>query len=340
LKVSIAKLHNREISNFMRFMESSPDNWAIFREMWLWRQQGKPESGGEEAVVAKIGNSIVGCVGIVPVNLTINGDKVDACWQQDSLVGPNLRGQGLGKRLVKEAEKGYQLIMAKGSSQGMYRLRKSSGYSDVSNSDHLVRVLKPVFTKCQIKKSLIEYCFWAYGSMVPLQKDNTALTVESVDHFGEEFDNLAVALSTTNVVRPYKSSAYLNWRYFRCPIKSYTIFQAFGSRLRGAIIINISKKDLNDGWIVDMLHRPGDTICANTLLNQAMRFFNENQVRRIFTFTTLPATRKCFFRHGFLPTGQTPRFTYRYPEYNSDVKSLAGLDWDFWQGDGDLDLYL
>ncbi|KJS28680.1 MAG: hypothetical protein VR64_23450 [Desulfatitalea sp. BRH_c12] len=340
MTIKISKLTHQEIPGLLGFMEQSLKTWPIFNELWHWREQGMPESGGEEAIVAKAEDSVVGCIGVVPLMVTVKGQPVRACWQQDSLVSSAMRGRGLGKKLVAEAEKGYHLVMAKGTSPAMYRLRKSVGFLDVDNADYLVRVLKPAAISNPFKKYLIECGLWVYGALVPFPRGRDNLQVASIRHFDREFDDLAKKRSAENVIIPFKSADFLNWRYFRCPIKTYTVFKAYDAGLRGAIVLNIPQKDASgDGWIVDLICAPDDAACAYGLLRRALAFFKEHHVQRVFTFATLPAARRWFFRIGFLPTGKTPRFTYRYLEEGHSGLALEGLNWNFWHGDGDVELY-
>jgi hypothetical protein len=49
--------------------------------------------------------------------------------------------------------------------------------------------------------------------------------------------------------------------------------------------------------------------------------------------------RRWFMRYGFVPTKFTPRFTYRAA--NKEITEKVGtVEWDFWHGDGDLELYM
>jgi hypothetical protein len=83
-----------------------------------------------------------------------------------------------------------------------------------------------------------------------------------------------------------------------------------------------------------------DDDCAHALIGEGLRHFRQNNASRIYVFATLPEARKWFRRFGFVPTGRSPRFTYKV--YGEVVHSaaLAGCHWDFWHGDGDVELYM
>jgi len=322
------------------FMEKNLENWGKFRKLWQWRQENKEVSGGETAVIVEENGTIVGSVGIVHAEVVIKGKTVKASWQQDSLISPGMRGKGLGKKLVNEGAKGWDLVMAKGTSQEMYGLRKSVGFSDVPNSDYLVRIYKPRFVVRKPKESAAECVLAVWKSILPMPGTDSTVEVKEINAFDQTFDFLADELSKENVLRLHKNQKYLNWRYFECPGKHYKVFRAGGEKTRGALVLNITGQDFDEGWIVDLICYSKDKKCAYALLKAAMNYFKEQRVSRIWAFATLPAARRCLYRFGFLPTGRTPRFTYHVYGENLDPGILATTSWDFWHGDGDVELYI
>ena len=136
----------------MEFLNGNLETFGEFERFWSWRQENETQNGGETVVIAKGDEKIVGSVGIVPASMTVDGYPIRAAWQQDSLVSPAMRGKGLGKRLVAKAAEGWDLILAKGTSEAMYGLRKSVGFLDVPNVGYMVRVCKPRGRKAAVKK--------------------------------------------------------------------------------------------------------------------------------------------------------------------------------------------
>jgi len=321
------------------FMERNLGNWGKFRELWQWRQENKEVSGGETAALAKLEGQVIGSVGIVQAPVTLSGSIIKASWQQDSLISRGMRGRGLGKKLVNEGAKGWDLVMAKGTSQEMYGLRKSLGFLDVSNSDYLVRIYKPRFMARKPKESAAECVLAVWKSILPMPGTDSAIQVKEINAFDQTFDFLAEELSKENVLRLYKGQKYLNWRYFECPGKHYKVFRAGGEKARGALVLNITGQDFDEGWIVDLICYSKDEKCAYALLRSAMNYFKERRVSKVWAFATLPAARRCLYRFGFLPTGRTPRFTYHVYGEDLDGGILVATFWDFWHGDGDVELY-
>jgi len=229
--------------------------------------------------------------------------------------------------------------MAKGTSKAMYGLRESIGFTDVPNSNYLVKVQKPRFRLDKPKDSLAEYGLYAWKTFLPLPRGDSSIDVEEIEAFDQVFYDLRERNSFADVVHLRKDSQYLNWRYVKCPRKKYHIFKAGDPRTLGAIVLAIGGEQADEGWIVDFVCDQEDKTCAYALIREAISYFKEQGVWRIWTFATLPAARMRLRRFGFVPTGRTPRFTYRM-QGNLNPSELRQASWNFWHGDGDVELYM
>jgi GNAT superfamily N-acetyltransferase len=339
-KITAALLGPDEEDILLGFMKAYLDNWEKFQKYWGWRQSDRPSSCGESAVIAKEGGNIIGSVGIVPARLNFRNADVKVSWQQDSLVAPAGRGKGIGKRLVNKGGEGWDLVMAKGTSETMYGLRKKLGFIDVPNSDYLLKITKPRLMIRRLKPALMELGLFLYDIILPMPRRDKNIEVKEVESFDKGFNSLAEQLSSVKGLRLIKDQGYLNWRYAKCPDRIYRIFRAGGEKARGAVVLNITGKNFEEGWIVDLICDPEDKGCAFALLREGVRYLKKNGVSRIWAFATLPSSRKWFYRFGFVSTGRTPRFTFRVQGGIIDSKELIKTEWDFWHGDGDVELYM
>jgi GNAT superfamily N-acetyltransferase len=338
--IEIRMMRPEEEPDLLAFMKANLDTWDKFEKLWKWRQDLREISGGETAAIAKKDGKIVGCVGIVPAAVTVKGHRINASWQQDSLVSPAMRGKGLGKSVVNKAAEGWNMAMAKGTSGPMYGLRRKLGFRDVPNSDYLVRVNKVRTQYSKFRDRVAESLLICWKTLLPLPKGNLSLEIKRVASFDKTFDRLAEQLSNERVLRLHKGQAYLNWRYFQCPGKQYKVFRAGETHTMGAIVLSISGAKADEGWIVDLICSSRDKGTGYALLNKAMRHFEDQNVCRIWAFATLPAARKWLFRFGFLPTNRTPRFTYKVIRNDCEQIGIYRVSWDFWHCDGDIELYM
>ena len=337
--IEIKLMSQSDETALLAFLKHNLKEYERFVRCWEWRKENLPFSLEEKAVIAvdeRLG--IAGCVGIAPVEIRLSGKEINAAWQQDSMVSPSVRGRGIGKKLVIHGSEGFNLSLAKGTSNAMYGLRKALGYKDVSHSNYMIRVCRSKAIQGSIVKKSLFHVLGLLSMMFPFPKINQKINVHQINEFDDSFDKLDAALIDDNTLRPRKGKDYLNWRYTRCPVKQYTILKAGSENARGAIIVNCIGPESDEGWIVDMICDNKDRDCAYALIQAAISYFNDNRVSRIWCFATHPDARRWFYRFGFLPTNRSPRFTYL--ALDTEVQQRIGIcRWDFWHGDGDIELY-
>ena len=338
ITVQLKRVVRSQENAFLSFMRDHLGDYQIFERCWQWRKRSNLQYD-QETIVAAYGESqeILGCIGIVPADIRCNGNKLHASWQQDSLVSSSARGLGIGKKLVKKAQENFRLVIAKGTSQAMYGLRKSVGYKDVPCSTYLLSVCG-LPAGISIQKTIVFGILKIWGKVIRYPKIKKIFSIQRISSFGPDMDGLATVLSSENVIRPFKGKDYLNWRYGACPGKKYTILSAVGQTTRGSIVLSISGQNQDEGWVVDMICGSHDVSCAYALIEAALDFFNQHRVSRIWCFATFPPARRWFYRFGFVATNRSPRFTW-FSDHTETNGIASQTTWDFWHGDGDIELY-
>lgn len=320
---------------FLEFYRENLPTFDIFQSLWEWRKTAPPEWGPETAVVARIDGRIVGSVGIMKEPLILDGRKIEACWQQDSLVSRAARGKGVGRALVEAAAEGWQLLMAKGTSRAMYALRKAAGFVDVKRSGILVHVLRPSSSPSRGPKNFGEMTGWVLarvlGTVYP-----AGAKLSEVPELNDSLELMTAYPGEESCLRPVKDRNYLKWRYFECPVRRYTVLADGGVHPPSVIVLSTSREGSEDWWITDMLCPWRSRRTAYGLICGALAYLRARGARRLFVFSTLPAARRRFLLTGFVPTFATPQFTMRPA---SPALLPSQLHADFWHGDGDVELY-
>lgn len=332
---TISKDNEEELLDFYRRELKA---WKRFEDLWFWRNHEPKVSGGEQALVARYGGTIVGAIGIVPQRLVVEGETIRAAWQQDSLVSRKMRGQGVGKRLVETGTKGFELVLAKGTSAAMHELRKAVGFKDVAHSDLMVRVLRPrAFETVETKTWIMEgvLAAWAKAMQTVGQGRKAEESVREIKRFDAAFDSLADKLANENILRPSKGQQWLGWRYAATPARRYRIFR----NTAGAIVLNDTVGN-GEGWIVDLMVDGKIPNGDGLLIRRALVHFQTLGIERVYVFATFSKRRRQLMRYGFLPTGRSPRFTYWRTAEAEFPEGILGGGWDFWHGDGDVELYM
>ena len=183
-----------------------------------------------------------------------------------------------------------------------------------------------------------EYVLWIWKKVACLPVNKPSTNVRRIEKFDIAFDALADHMVQHGVIRLHKDHRYLNWRYTWCPGRDYKIFKVGDKDAVGAVVVRVCGPLKDEGWIVDLICSRDEKIYGYALIREGLRYLEEQGVSRIWVFSTLPSTRKWFFRFGFVPTKFTPRFTYRV-ENREIAERIKGVEWDFWHGDGDIELY-
>ncbi len=312
-------------------------------ELYQWRLADEAASGGARTCVARLDGAIVGTLNAIPFELAVGGSTVRATWQQDTVVDAAMRGRGVGKRLVEVAGEGWDVIMAKGTSPAMYGLRRSVGFVDVPSSNYLKLVLSPAASGPASGKRLLDFALYGASllrSGFGLRRSRGgAASARQVRAVGPELEAIRGSAAESSEVRVVKDRAYLNWRYFTCPRREYRVMRIDrgGSRC-GAVILDGPRDHDRSAWIVDMVVDPWDRSATADVIGAAVAECRALGASTINAFATAPIVRQGLFRAGFFGTSSTPQFTYRAASLEL-ADELGKMNWSFWHGDGDVELY-
>lgn len=339
LESKIRPLHFNEEKELLDFYKELHPNGDKILTFWQWRQKINLTKGIETDYIVKTDKKIVGAMGLNPVETTYNGNTFLTFWHRDTLISPVMRGKGLVKQLLKHTSEHWDLVLAKGSNNIMYKIRKAFGWKDVQNSDYLMHVLNPFKTGNTIIKNIIYFVLFLWSKTLSSLVFGSNLVCMKIDRFGTDFDDLADSVSGTNELKLYKSSHYLNWRYFHCPDREYTVIRCGDNKLSGAIVLRLPKENNSEAWIIDCICDSSDVKCIKALLKAAFQYFKQNKVGRILVFCTSPEIRNILFQFGFVSIKRSPKFTYIIKQDHPIYNNISDMKWNFWHGDSDNELY-
>ena len=307
------------------------------RTLYTWRLSDAASSGGIRTLVAMSGSAIVAATSVVPLQVGLGGARLGAAWQQDTVVAEGHRGSGIGRRLVEMSAEGYPLVTSKGTLPPMYALKKRMGFIDVPRSNYLLRVLAPVAASGSVRKRLGLPLLYGISKLRRVDHRRSPVPTRTVTHFDSDFDSLCARITRGSEVSPVKDSGYLNWRYARCPVRSYWIIQADdpGGGVRGGAVVRPNPAPYTDAWLVDMIVEVDDRETQHALLNACFRQLRRSRASCLRTFATSPRIRLLLKERGFMETADSPRFTFRFASPNPEFQASA---WNFWHGDADTEL--
>lgn len=335
-ELRLRRLLPEELERLFSFYRETLPSAERVITLYRWRIEDPTSSGGVDTYVAEGDGRLLGAMSLVPVRLTSRGEFLDAAWYTDSVVHPAVRGRGIGSRLLDHTAVQAPITFAKGTVEPMYRLRKRAGFRDVPRDRYLLRPMTPVprDTAASLKRKALFLPLWLVGRIsrrIPARLETVELY-----RFDTSFDRLADQVAERPGPRPYKPSDYLNWRYFRCPVRTYRVFAALREgRSAGAIVLRIDEGTSHDAWIVDLVADDTDRAVVHALLKRACEEAVRGGVPTIRTFATSPRVRQLLWLHGFVSTRETPRFTYHVAPTGA---ALAAEEWSFFHGDCDTEL--
>ena len=305
-------------------------------ELYRWRDQAREHSGGNGAWIVTHDGEIVAAMNSMPFSIAMNGRFMQAAWQLDSFVRPKMRRRGLATCMIAEVAPQATLLCASGTATSMYRARLKAGFRDLPGASYFVCALRPWHKGASsarvLRLSLGFGWSWAHRKATP-----SNIKVVEGEEFTEEFDELAGRVSRLNVLTPVKYAGYLQWRYGQRPGCSYSVLLAHErGGLRAALVLR-NPSGGGIAWIVDYLGDPGDYAALDALLQAAREKLYRAGAACIWTFATSSRVCARLQRAGYLRSHLKPNFTYRLRHKGAFDPEV--VEWNFYQGDGDLDLY-
>lgn len=190
----------------------------------LWDWQFKPRLGLVPiAVVARLGDSIIGFNGTMPIQLaTADGQQLEAIWSCDFIVHATFRGKGLGSA-IKDAlfNSVHKPIMSLGISDSAYPLLLKKGGKSPVNLSVYHRVIKPANLKSRLFRtySLLR----ALPTQIARRFHKHSIHVEQLAHLPSAmvidflWEHYGKVAAESQVVRNYE---YLYWRYVEYPFNA------------------------------------------------------------------------------------------------------------------------
>jgi hypothetical protein len=263
------------------------------QEFWRWKYFENP-AGRASVFVALDGHQMVGRLGALPVRVRINGKEVLAAELVDGDVLGDYRKGGLFFELiecVRQAgmERGTLFEFGIGPDKGTALAVKMLGLSLVTPVRRVVKVIVPLLSGMVHRNPL---------GIVGLgrNKSDSGVQLAEIRHFDQRFDRLWANWSGAEI-SVVRDSAYLNWRYMRCPVADYKVLAA---ERRGVLSGFVVLESFRRGWvrcgnIVDLLASQDDeTITA--LLSAAIRHFAKRGTAIVIAWVPQHSPVSGFFR--------------------------------------------
>ena len=200
------------------------------RRRWHWQYPENParESEGPAIWVAREGVDVLGQYASMPVRLWWDGREVRSSWGMDVFVRPQARGKGVGARLFTAWSDHVEVALGLGLTPSSYGLFKKLRYHDVGPVPFFQKVLDaravasrrlgPVLGA--IGGGRCSALGWSVRHPErPRRLERSRC--EPITAFGPEYDALWERARGSYAMCVRRDAAYLDWKYARCPHRSY-----------------------------------------------------------------------------------------------------------------------
>jgi GNAT superfamily N-acetyltransferase len=255
-----------------------------YKKRYDWQFLANPAGNGS-ILMAYDGYKAVGQIASIPCRyIFLDRHILTAIAGEWLCVSPRYRGKGIMSELIRrrlEADGNpHPFVLDLPNDVAMKGFLKS-GYHQMS-MELLVRPLK--FSKSFAYKKIARVILTPFDGIWKrkLKEDNSVSTVEeyTLSQFDNRFNEFLKDASTKNLIRQFRNSEFLNWRYANVPGRSYKAIISTGddSRLNGYIIIRIANAyGINVGFIMDLVTNEKESERGRSLIRSALEYFwNQN----------------------------------------------------------------
>lgn len=173
-------------------------------------------------IVATKEGKVIGFNGLMPVQVYMQGNLIDAFWSCDFYIAPHSRRQGIGKALKARLDESYEFAIALGISEVGQKVLTHTGWRKLAGPRRFVRIMSAAsFRRRSIR--FVQNLLFSFFSRD--YDDGLSVTAVPIDELPapdtiNTLCNEVIEDYDACVVRDWD---YLNWRYVEAPIGSYSI---------------------------------------------------------------------------------------------------------------------
>jgi hypothetical protein len=177
--------------------------------------------------LAFVDDRIAGCLGYIPVDVTVAGRTVRGAWTANWIVDATCRDMALGPRLMNDLIRQHDVTLVAGASSQAQAILPRLGFTNFGPLLRHLCVVDPVGAA-----TLTGSAASAWSCSANAEMNSRMLgAIEQVDAFDESIARVWDSVWAGDGAGTRRSATFLNWRYTSHPRFSYRLFLA-GPRKR------------------------------------------------------------------------------------------------------------
>jgi len=349
IEYRLAKDNDRDAILALLAAKRDPGDRAAYvadrTSFWNWLHIDNPAADDESPlfVIAEEGATVVGAFGVIPARALVDGLVRTVYWTTDLVVQEEMRGRGVGKKLLHEVFGLRDVCLTGTMTDQAMLMHERAGSRSIGLVRHLILLNSVVSFSGFTVWLRNRYRSWKIEREVG--PEDFAVEQCSVEEIGDEFDELWSRKAPEIAFGVVRDRRYMQWRYAEHPSNSYECLIARReNRLCGVVVLRVRRSGgTTRGRIIDVIVPRSETILMPVLLARAIQWFQSRGVHDVDALSADVEFQNLLQEWGFvnLPESENRHLTLNSAE-GVDVNRLlsTSAQWLISLGDTDNDVRL
>jgi hypothetical protein len=327
------------------------------KEMYEWLFDNNPyNKSGNMMYLLKEGDKVIGCDGLLPNELYVNGKVLLTAHSVKSMTHPDYKKQGIFKMMTENScergrQDGVDVVIGLANDQS-YPAYQRFGWPTLFEKEVYV---KPILINNILKRRLKIGALAEFGNSIyaafmknklksSMDKEIKFEILNQVPNEIQKCWDKYKSKYNVMLVRDYK---YLNYRYNQRPDVDYvTVVEKLNNEIIGfAILHNSFANGSKMTSAVEFFTDPTNERYIKALANGIAKYCYDNKLEYAVVGTGLFGEyRKVLLKNGFMVTRKPPKNNMMIAHILSDRVTLDEMTghekWHITQGDGETELDL
>lgn len=327
------------------------------KEMYEWLFDKNPyNKSGNMMYLLKEGDKVIGCDGLIPNELYVNGKTLLTAHSVKSMTHPDYKKQGIFRKMTENScdrgrLDGVDVVIGLANDQS-YPAYQRFGWPTLFEKEVYVKpILITNILKRRIKVGILAQAansvYSAYMKYKLSSQTDKDINFEILNHVPEYIQECWDKYKDKYNVLLARDYKYLNYRYNQRPDVNYvTVLMRYKSEIAGfAILHNSFANGSKMTSSVEFFTDPTNESFIKALANGVSRYCYENGLEYVVIGTGLYGSyKKVLLENGFMITRKPPKNNMMIANVLSDRLTMDEIDghekWHITQGDGETELDL